>query len=208
MAGVYIAPVGGDADPRQSVRSDAVAPVSRQEAGTWQRLNIQLDSVGLWLDTGIRRLRKKPPSAPVIRVLFALAAVLVGVFLISTYLLVMSGQQVVVAGVVSTLGVHTVFLLAATGLCLYLVVMPSNWMKVLQILMWLCLARGVSVLAWNLLVIAQDWPYLLVQTNVLLVFLNYVVLAPFVGFINVAPATYVWIRTRRSVPPVAASGIP
>ena len=204
MPGVHIAPVGRDTDPGQSVSSDAVPPVSRQEAGTWQRLNIQLDSVGLWLDAGIRRFQKKPLSALVIRVLFALATVLVGAFLIPTFLVLISGQQVVVAGVVSTLSVHTVFLLAATGLCMYLVIMPRNWMKALQILMWLCLARGASVLAWNLLVIAQDWPYLLVQTNVLLVFLNYVVFAPFVGFINVAPATYVWIRTRRWVAPVAA----
>lgn len=189
-----------DSGPRVDFERDfprADIPGPKPRMSLWQRLNAEFDAIGLWLDDGIRRIIRKPPSAVTSRVLFIVSAVIVSGFLLISYLLWSSVQPVMVVGVVSTFGPHTVFLLAATVLSIYLVFMPSNWMKALQVLMWLCLARGVFILLSNLLVIAQDWPYLIVETNFLLVLLNYVVLVPFIGFMNVAPATYVWIRTRR-----------
>jgi len=181
----------------RSLGSDYTRYPSRN--GVWKQLNDQLNSIGLWLDTGIRRVIRKPPTNGVIRVLFLVSALLVSGWLLLSYSLQISGQEVIVVDVVSTLGTHLVFLVIAVALSVYLAFMPTNWMRALQVLMWVCLARGALVLAWNLLVIARDWPYLMVQTNFLLVLVNYVFLVPFIGFMNVAPATYVWIRTRREV---------
>jgi len=166
----------------------------RFSQGFVARLNTSLDSVGLWLDSKLRRVFHKPMTKTRGRAWFIVAA-----FPILFFLLLYLAPYV---GGSTLLGVQTshfwqvLFLITALGLVLYLTTIPKHWRTALQILMWLCVVRGIAFGSWNLFMLPDAVPPGASGLDLLLILIVFIALAPFIGFFIVAPATYVWIRTR------------
>lgn len=162
----------------------------------WNRLNDWLNSVGLWLEARVSKLFRKPLTRTRLRVWFSVSAGIAFYFLLLTLVVIQLGDQAQILGVQVVPVIQMPFLLLVLAFLIYLIVLPPNWLKVLQLLMWACLVRGLVFLVWNLLVLVQGITYASSGVELLLLIVVFLVYSPLAGFLIVLPATYVWVRTR------------
>lgn len=189
------APVEGSGSPELSASVTALPP--DQSTHIWARLNDWLNSVGLWLEAKISKVFRKPLTRTRLRFWFSVSAVIAFYFLLLTLFIIEMGDEAQLLGVQVVPLIQFPFLILVVVLLVYLIVLPPNWMKVLQLLMWACLARGLFFLIWNLFALAQGIPYANSDIEVLLLIATFGVFSPLAGFLIVLPATYIWIRTRQ-----------
>lgn len=172
---------------------DPTLMVSR--SGFLTRLNNGLNLIGLWINSKLSKVFRKPLTKNRGRILFIVAAVVEFLWLL--VFLDSYGRWEGFIGVQTYDFAQIPFFLVALGLLLYLTAVPRNWRSALQILMWACVVRGIVFCAWNIFVLPNAIPPGASGLDVLLILLVFIGLAPFYGFVIVAPATFVWIRTRK-----------
>jgi len=133
------------------------------------------------------------------RVLFVVNSLILGTFVLfswSTSLVRSQNQYFDVRGE----GVSaSLFYLVLLGLLIYLCFGRSNWLKVLQVLLWTNIAFLTYFLLANLSRISSALPLGASDGDALLIYFYFLILTPLAGFLVTLPATYVWIRTRREV---------
>jgi len=88
-------------------------------------------------------------------------------------------------------------LLVGIGFSIYLIALQPNWMKALQILIWIMAARGIIFFIINVFAFIDATPVSASPLSALLSFVWFVVVEPLGGFVFIGPAFYVWIRTRK-----------
>ena len=178
-----------------SVPSAGLHP--QRSSHIWDRLNDWLNSVGLWLEARVSKLFRKPLTRTRLRVWFSVSAGIAFYFLLLTLVVIQLGDQAQILGVQVVPVIQMPFLLLVLAFLIYLIVLPPNWLKVLQLLMWACLVRGLVFLVWNLVVLVQGITYVSSGVELLLLIVVFLVYSPLAGFLIVFPATYVWVRTRK-----------